>query len=119
MKSLLTLTILTTLVAAGTGQAQQTTQAGVLGPSDDATYSLRVQGANGVIYNCKDAIANVDGVATRECIREAGAGGAAVFGAGAAGLTGGGAVAAGIVGLVVVAAAAGGGGGASTTTTGQ
>lgn len=109
MKRILTTTA--ALLLAGTAFAQ-TTQTGVLGPSEDSEYALRVEGANGVIYNCKDAVVNIDGADSRECVRE-GAGGGSIFEGGdglAAGAAAGGAA-------IVVLLVAGKSDNSSTTTT--
>ncbi len=97
-----------TIALSGAAFAQTTSQAAVLGASDDAVYSLQVQGANGVIYNCKPSLVTVDGNTARVCLRADGAG---LFEAGA-GI--GGAAAAGAVLVLLVVAA---GSSSSTTTT--
>lgn len=97
------------IALAGAAFAQTTTQEAVLGASDDAVYSLQVQGANGVIYNCKPDPVMVDGQAARACIQ---AGGAGVLDQGLAGNA-----AAGIGALALVALAAGGSSSTTTTTT--
>ncbi len=51
--------------------AQATTQQAVLGESSNPTYSVRVEGQNGVIYNCKPELTTTaDGRPARVCIRE-------------------------------------------------
>lgn len=99
-----------TIALAGAAFAQTTTQAGVLGASGDAVYSLQVQGANGVIYNCKPNPVVVDGQTARVCVRADGGG---LFEAGSG--LGAGAAAAGAA--VVLIAIAAGGSSSSTTTT--
>jgi len=99
------------IALAGASYAQTTTQAAVLGASGDPVYELQVQGADGVIYNCKPQPVVVDGNTARVCVRADGAG---LFAAGA-GLSGG-ALAAGTV-LVLAAAAASGSSSSTTTTT--
>ena len=98
------------LAISSTAFAQTTTQAGVLGASDDAVYSLQVQGANGVIYNCKPNPVVVDGNTARVCVQANGGG---LFEAGA-GMGGAGAAAGAAVVLIAIAA---GGSSSSTTTT--
>lgn len=104
-------TVAATIALSGAAFAQTTTQAAVLGASDDAVYSLQVQGANGVIYNCKPDPVTVDGNVARVCTPASGAG---LFEAGAG--LGGGAAAAGAA-LVLVAIAAGSSSSTTTTTT--
>ncbi|UWR34863.1 hypothetical protein K3759_07165 [Sulfitobacter sp. W027] len=104
-------TVAATIALSGAAFAQTTTQAGVLGASDDAVYSLQVQGADGVIYNCKPNPVTVDGNTARVCVRADGAG---LFASGAG--LGGGAVAAGAA-LVLVAIAAGSSSSTTTTST--
>ena len=82
-------TVAATIALSGAAFAQTTTQAAVLGASDDSVYSLQVQGANGIIYNCKPNPVTVDGNTARVCVRADGAG---LFEAGA-GLGGGAAAA--------------------------
>ncbi len=51
--------------------AQVTTQQAVLGESSNATYSVRVEGQNGITYNCKPELTTTaDGKPARVCIRE-------------------------------------------------
>ena len=104
-------TVAATIALTGAALAQTTTQEAVLGASDDAVYSLQVQGANGVVYNCKPNPVTVDGNTARVCVRADGAG---HFAAGAG--LGGGAAAAGAA-LVLVAIAAGSSSSSTTTTT--
>ena len=104
-------TVAATIALTGAAFAQTTTQEAVLGASDDAVYSLQVQGANGVVYNCKPNPVTVDGNTARVCVRADGAG---HFAAGAG--LGGGAAAAGAA-LVLVAIAAGSSSSSTTTTT--
>lgn len=98
-----------TVALTGAAFAQTTTQAGVLGASDDAVYSLQVQGANGVIYNCKPDPVTVDGQVARVCVQ---AGGAGVLDQGLAGNA-----AAGLGAVALIALAAGGSSSTTTTTT--
>ncbi|MFD2739290.1 hypothetical protein ACFSUD_06915 [Sulfitobacter aestuarii] len=101
MKMMMT-AIAAVALSAGVASAQTTTQEAVLGTSDDPVYSVQVQGANGVIYNCKPEIVVVDGVRARPCL--AAGGNAGLFAAGA-GVTGAGAAAAaGVLALVALAA---------------
>ena len=58
-----------TIALAGASFAQTTTQAGALGASGDPVYELQVQGANGIIYNCKPEPVVVDGNTARVCVR--------------------------------------------------
>lgn len=97
------------IALAGASFAQTTTQAAVLGASGDAEYELQVQGANGVIYNCKPQPVTVDGETARVCVRADGAG---LFAAGA-GIGNGAAAAGALVVLVALAANSS----SSTTTT--
>lgn len=110
MKRLITATA-TAIALSGAAFAQTTTQAGVLGASDDAVYALQVQGANGVVYNCKPDPVTVDGNVARVCVRADGAG---LFEAGAG--LGAGAAAAGAA-IVLIAIAAGSSSSSTTTTT--
>lgn len=56
--------------------AQVTKQQAVLGASSDPVYSVRVEGANGVIYKCKPELTTTaDGTPARVCVREKGDGG--------------------------------------------
>lgn len=111
MKRIIT-TAMALALGAGIAQAQDTTQTGVLGQSGDPVYSLQVQGANGVIYNCIPEVKVIDGVRARECIPADRAG---LFDAGE-GLTDAAApIAAGV--LAIVAIAGGSDGTAATTTT--
>ena len=96
-------------MTATAGFAQTTTQAGVLGQSDNPAYPLQVQGANGVVYNCEETIVSVDGVNARRCIRTGAPVG--LFAAGT-GLATGGAIAAGALLIIAVASD----GSTSTTT---
>ncbi|MDF3383548.1 MULTISPECIES: hypothetical protein [unclassified Sulfitobacter] len=105
-------TVAATIALSGAAFAQTTSQAAVLGASDDAVYSLQVQGANGVVYNCKPDPVTVDGNTARVCVPAA-ADGAGLFAAGAG--LGGGAAAAGAA-LVLVAVAASGSSSSTTTT---
>ncbi|MAM00292.1 MAG: hypothetical protein CL583_17775 [Alteromonadaceae bacterium] len=98
-----------TVVLTGAAFAQTTTQTAVLGASDDAVYSLQIQGANGVIYNCKPDPVTVDGQIARECVR---AGGSGVLDQGLAANA-----AAGLGAVALVALAAGGSSSTTTTTT--
>ncbi|MFG6560944.1 MULTISPECIES: hypothetical protein [unclassified Sulfitobacter] len=104
-------TVAATIALSGAAFAQTTSQAAVLGASDDPVYSLQVQGANGVIYNCKPNPVMVDGNTARVC--KPAAAGAGLFAAGAG--LGGGAAAAGAA-LVLVAVAAAGSSSSTTTT---
>ena len=67
-------TVAATIALSGAAFAQTTSQAAVLGASDDAVYSLQVQGANGVVYNCKPDPVTVDGNTARVCVPAAAAG---------------------------------------------
>jgi hypothetical protein len=113
MKTLVSLSLVATALSAGS-VAAQATQQGVLGPSENAEFPVRVEASDGVIYNCKQEITQRDGQPVRACVPE-GADGGTVFGqSGDLGVGAGAAVA----GLVLVAAAIGSGGdGVSTTTT--
>ncbi|AXI46755.1 hypothetical protein C1J03_12415 [Sulfitobacter sp. SK012] len=97
--------------------AQSTTQQAVLGASDDAVYGLRVQGSNGVIYNCRNDIAVINGAPSRECVRaqSQAVAGADLFSSGTG--IGAGAVLAGGVVLVVAIAAGSDGDSSATSTT--
>lgn len=112
MRNLMAITAAVAL-AATAAIAQDTTQASVLGESGDPTYSLQVQGANGVIYNCVPDIETIDGVRARRCVTTGGSG---LAGAGT-GLAGGPAIGVGVLALVAIAGASGGS--SSTTTTGS
>jgi hypothetical protein len=112
MKNLMAITAAIAL-AATAAAAQDTTQASVLGESGDPTYSLQVQGANGVIYNCSPDIETIDGISARRCVTSGGSG---LAGAGA-GLAGGPAIGVGVLALLAIAA--GSDGSTSTTTTGS
>tara|TARA_R100000935_G_C2758070_1_gene132469 strand:+ start:351 stop:692 length:342 start_codon:yes stop_codon:yes gene_type:complete len=96
---------------AASAQTATTTQASVLGASSDAVYSLQVQGANGVVYNCKPDPVSVDGDAARACVRADSAG---LFDAGA-GIGNAGAAAG--AALVLIAIASGSSSSTTTTTT--
>lgn len=98
------------IALAGASFAQTTTQAAVLGASDDAVYSLQVRGANGIVYNCKPNPVTVDGNTARVCVRADGAG---LFEAGAG--IGAGAAAAGAA-IVLIALASSSSSSATTTT---
>lgn len=102
---------LTTIVAfSASGALAQTTQKAVLGTSSDPVYSVQVEGANGVLYNCKpDLVQDADGRSARECVRASERTGT-LFESGT-GITNAGPA----IALLVVAAAAVGGGGDSTT----
>lgn len=110
MKMFATITA-ATIALAGTAFAQVTTQVAVLGASGEAVYSLQVQGANGVIYNCKPELVTMDGNTGRLCVRADGGG---LFAAGAG--LGTGAAAAGAA-LVLLAVASGSSSTTTTTTT--
>ncbi|MEQ6247997.1 hypothetical protein ABMC89_03805 [Sulfitobacter sp. HNIBRBA3233] len=70
MKKFVTVLSLLSLTAASGAYAQSTTQQAVLGASADPVYSVRVQGANDVIYNCKpDTTRDAAGTLIRECVR--------------------------------------------------
>ncbi|MEO1777611.1 MAG: hypothetical protein AAFU63_02345 [Pseudomonadota bacterium] len=101
-------------------QTVATTQASVGGATGDATYSVRLIGADGVSYNCRPDTTTVNGAVARLCRRATAGGGTA---GGDAALTGGTVTAgAGIAaGIVVVALVAGSDDSAtsSTTTTGS
>ncbi len=112
MKTFIAMTAAAVAFTAATVSVQAATQTGVLGTSDDATYSVQVQGSDGVVYNCRSEIENIDGVQARRCVLATGAGGLALAGAG---ITGG--AAAGAIALVLVAIAAGSDGSSGTTTT--
>jgi hypothetical protein len=96
-------------LSAGVATAQETTQTGVLGASGDPVYSLQVQGANGVIYNCMPEVQVVDGVRARRCV----ASGEGTLRDAGQGLTEAGPA---IGALLVVLVAIGSGGGGSSTT---
>lgn len=106
------------VVAAGllatSAMAQATTESSVLGESGDDVYSLRVQGDNGVLYNCKPGLVETeDGSPARACIRADEGGDVFAQGDGIA-------QAAPAVGVVLVAAAVASGGddnGTTATTT--
>lgn len=98
------------MALSGAAFAQTTTQAAVLGASDDPVYSLQVQGANGIIYNCKPQPVTVDGNVARVCVRADGAG---LFEAGSG--LGAGAAAAGAA-IVLIAIASGSSSSTTTTT---
>lgn len=100
-----------TIALAGASFAQTTTQAGALGASGDPVYELQVQGANGIIYNCKPEPVVVDGNTARVCVR---ADDANLFAVGSG--IGSGAAAAGAV-LVLIGLASGGSSSSTTTTT--
>tara|TARA_R100001230_G_C5686714_1_gene196462 strand:- start:789 stop:1130 length:342 start_codon:yes stop_codon:yes gene_type:complete len=112
MKSFVAATVaIIAFSGAASAQTATTTQANVLGASSDAVYSLQVQGANGVVYNCKPDPVTVDGNTARVCVRAENAG---LFDAGSGiGSAGGIAGAA----LVLVAIAAGSSSSTTTTTT--
>lgn len=113
MKTLVSFSLAAAALSAG-GASAQATQHGVLGPSENAAYPVRVEASDGVIYNCKEEITQRDGQPVRECVVEGGGGGT-VFGQGSELGVGVGAV---VAGVAIVAAAAGGGSdGVSTTTT--
>lgn len=97
------------IALAGASFAQTTTQKQVLGATTDPVYSLQVQGANGVIYNCKPQPVVVDGNTARVCIRADDAG---LFAEGA-GINEGAAIAGGMLVLLALAS----GSSSSTTTT--
>tara|TARA_R110002049_G_scaffold23545_10_gene83687 strand:- start:73645 stop:73989 length:345 start_codon:yes stop_codon:yes gene_type:complete len=111
MNKLASVTAAAAVMLAGAATAQTTTQAGVLGNSGDAVYSLQVQGANGVVYNCKPELVQINGLTARRCI-DPNAGGLTNAGAG----LGNGAVI-GAAALVIVAIAAGSDGTSTTTST--
>ena len=108
MKLFVTVTA-ATIALAGAAFAQTTTQVAVLGASDDAVYSLQIQGANGVTYNCKPELVQVDENIGRFCVNANGGG---LFEAGA-GL---GAWAAAGAALVLLAVASGSSSSTTTTT---
>lgn len=97
MKTILAITAVVAVTATAAA-AQDTTQAGVLGESGDATYTLEVQGANGVMYNCLPSIETIDGVSARRCVTQ----GSGLANAGN-GLTSVPAVAAGLAAVVAIA----------------
>ncbi len=93
--------------------AQATTEQAVLGASSNAVYSVRVEGQNGVLYNCKPELTTTpDGTPARACIREEDSGGA-MFDSG----TGIGNAAPAVAGVLVAVAIASGGSGDSTGAT--
>ncbi|MEM6303582.1 MAG: hypothetical protein AAF744_02620 [Pseudomonadota bacterium] len=96
------------LALGATGALAQTAQPGV--NTGSATYSLRVVAADGTGFNCIPEVVQIDGVASRRCVR-VGEGG--LFDAGSGLGAGAGAAA---VGLVVLAVAGGGSSGTTTTT---
>ncbi|UWR24006.1 hypothetical protein [Sulfitobacter sp. S190] len=100
--------------SAAMAQDARPEQSAVLGASDDAVYALRIEGSNGVIYNCKNDTTVIDGTVSRECIREgqAPAAGGDVFASGegiAAPLAAG-------LGVIVLAVALDDGSSSTTTT---
>lgn len=111
MNKLFTITAAAAMSFAGFASAQTTTQAEVLGTSDNAEYSLQIQGADGVIYNCAPAIVVIDGVQARRCVNASDSG--SLFEAGN-GMAAGGAAAAGA--LLVIAIASNDSSGTTTTT---
>ncbi|QUJ77570.1 hypothetical protein KDD17_06250 [Sulfitobacter albidus] len=114
MKNILAISTAALLATATSGLAQATQQA-VLGASDNATYSVRVEGSNGVIYNCKpDTSVRPDGTRIRECIREGEGGTLFSSGDGIGGAAP--AIAGGIVALAIIASDSGS---STTTTTGS
>ncbi|MEO0668061.1 MAG: hypothetical protein AAFZ99_09115 [Pseudomonadota bacterium] len=92
------------LVAASAVQAQPvaTTQASVGGATGDPTYSVRVIGADGVAYNCRPDVTQVDGSPARLCRRATGGGGGNGALEGGT-ITAGGAAAIGVVAIALVA----------------
>lgn len=98
------------LTGAAFAQEPTTTLAADLGQSDEPGYPNQVQGANGVIYNCKPGLVTIDGgLPALRCVQ---AGGAGVLDQGLAG-----GAAAGLGALALVALAAGGSSSTTTTTT--
>lgn len=105
-------TALAITVAANNATAQSVTQqAGVVGASGQEVYTLQVTGADGVTYNCRPDIQNVNGTPTRFCQRTPGAVQTLQYGS----LTQ--PVGAAALGLAAVALIISGDGSSSTTTT--
>lgn len=50
--------------------AQTTNESGILGPSGDPVYPLAVQGADGVVYHCKQDTITRNGRVERPCRRK-------------------------------------------------
>lgn len=116
-------TVIALVTMSSVAIAQETAQAGVMGPSGDAQYPLRVLGANKIVYHCKEETRTENGRVVRPCRRiglagsitageAAGAGASGgIAGAGAGGgLFGGGigaaaALGAGVLGTIAIIAA--------------
>ncbi|MEL7098628.1 MAG: hypothetical protein AAGM84_07355 [Pseudomonadota bacterium] len=102
-----------TMVANNLHAQGTTQQAGVVGASGEQTYSLQVTGADGLTYNCRPEIRDVNGTPTRFCRRVGSAGRALQFGSLNAPAVAG-ALAAGAIALSIVSD---GSTGTTTTTT--
>lgn len=64
---------LTSVCATG-AVAQTTTQQGVIGASGNAAYPLQVRGANGIVYDCRNALSETaTGRPARVCVNTSGA----------------------------------------------
>jgi hypothetical protein len=112
MKKIFALTAAIAMSVAAVASAE-TTQTAILGESDNASYPLRVQGADGKVYICKaDTFVDTDGQTKRACTP----GDNGPLWAAGSGIGAGAAVAAGVL-LVVVLAANDGSSGTTTTTT--
>lgn len=98
-------TVIALVTMSSVAIAQETAQAGSMGPSGDAQYPLRVLGANKIVYNCKDETRTVNGRVVRSC-RRIGLAGSVAAGAGAAGGIAGAGAGGGLLGGGIGAAAA-------------
>ena len=101
------------IILSGGGVFAAATQGAVLGPSQNPDFPVLVQGSDGVVYECRDAVeVRLDGVPIRRCLAQGQAG--LPVGTGIAGGSG---IVAGVVALAVVSVAASGDDAGVTTTT--